>query len=251
MNLRKYPHPLKALTMVGLCALLGAQIVTATPEASFRPERWELSWSDEFDYSGPPNPEVWGYEYGYLGFNQELQNYTDKPENARVENGILIIEAHLKYVSSRRSREIIQELRGSNADVSLLGNQEFTSARLITWGKKEFSHARVEVCARFTNGRGTWPAIWLLGDTSKTPWPLCGEVDIMEHVGYLPNLVYSSVHSRRSNHLYNTGVSRSLVVDDVWAEFHVYSVEWDEGQIRFCVDDFCYHVVERGFRPER
>ena len=120
------------------------------PTASFNPSLWELSWSDEFDYSGKPNPEIWDYEHGYLGFNEELQNYTDHSDNVRVADGILIIEAHLKDVSAQRSKEIVKELEGSNAKTELLGSQEFTSARLITRGKKEFVHSRVEARARFT-----------------------------------------------------------------------------------------------------
>ncbi|MEC8219191.1 MAG: hypothetical protein VX014_01045, partial [Verrucomicrobiota bacterium] len=111
----------------------------ATPNASLNPERWVFSWSDEFDYTGKPNPEIWDYDYGYLGFNEELQNYTNKPENVRVENGALIIEARLNVVSAKRSKEVVEELEGSNADVSILGNKEFTSARLVTRGKKEFA----------------------------------------------------------------------------------------------------------------
>ena len=147
----------------------------------------DIFLSDEFD-TGKPNPEIWDYDYGYLGFNEELQNYTDQPENARVENGTLIIEARLNVVSAKRSKEVVEELKGSNADVSILGNKEFT-ARLVTRGKR-IAHARVEARARFTKGRGSWPAIWLLGDQTKNLWPLCGEIDIMEHVGYDPNHVH-------------------------------------------------------------
>lgn len=219
-------------------------------QASFNSEKWTLSWSDEFDYSGKPDPEIWDYEHGYLGFNEELQNYTDRPENVRVEEGILVIEAHLKEVSPQRTKEIMREFEGSNAKTEILGSQEFTSARLITRDKKEFTHSRVEVRARFTTGRGTWPAIWLLGDQDKNPWPLCGEMDIMEHVGFKPNHVHSAVHSKVSNFMNGTDVTRGVILDDVWKDFHTYAVEWDARKIRYFVDDVCYHVIEKGKRSD-
>ena len=127
-------------------------MVCATPNASLNPERWVFSWSDEFDYTGKPDPEIWDYDYGYLGFNEELQNYTDQSENVRVENGALIIEARLDVVSAERSKEVVEELEGSNADVSILGNKEFTGTTSHS-SKKEFAHARVEARARFTQVR--------------------------------------------------------------------------------------------------
>lgn len=235
------------LVILSICSTLMANPI---PLASFNSDQWELLWSDEFDYTGKPNPEIWDYEHGYLGFNEELQNYTDHPENARVEDGILIIEAHLKDVSAQRSQEIVKELDGSNAKTELLGSQEFTSARLITRGKKEFVHSRVEARARFTTGRGTWPAIWLLGDEALKPWPLCGEMDIMEHVGFKPNHVYSAVHSKVSNFMNGAGVSKEVILDDVWNDFHTYAVEWDATTIRYFVDDVCYHIIKKGQRPE-
>ena len=241
------------LTTIAFLVILSSfstLMANSIPLASFNSDQWELLWSDEFDYTGKPNPEIWDYEHGYLGFNEELQNYTDHPENARVEDGILIIEAHLKDVSAQRSQEIVKELDGSNAKTELLGSQEFTSARLITRGKKEFVHSRVEARARFTTGRGTWPAIWLLGDEALKPWPLCGEMDIMEHVGFNPNHVYSAVHSKVSNFMNGAGVSKEVILDDVWNDFHTYAVEWDATTIRYFVDDVCYHIIKKGQRPE-
>ena len=142
MNVLKLSN--NATSILLLVLFSGSNLACATPNASLNPERWVFSWSDEFDYTGKPNPKIWDYDYGYLGFNEELQNYTDQPENVRVENGVLVIEARLDVVSAKRSKEVVQELKGSNADVSILGNKEFTSARLVTRGKKEFSHARVK-----------------------------------------------------------------------------------------------------------
>ena len=132
MNVLKLSNNTTSILLLVLFS--GSNLVCATPNASLNPERWVFSWSDEFDYTGKPNPEIWDYDYGYLGFNEELQNYTKQPDNVRVENGALIIEARLKVVSSERSKEVVEELEGSNADVSILGNKEFTSARLVTRG---------------------------------------------------------------------------------------------------------------------
>ena len=218
--------PSNTASILLLVVLSAFNTAYAAPNASLNPERWEFSWSDEFDYTGKPNSEIWNYDYGYLGFNEELQNYTDQPENVRVENGCLVIAARLDEVSAARSKEVITELKGSNADVSILGDREFTSARLVTRGKKEFAHARVEARARFTKGRGSWPAIWLLGDQTKNLWPICGEIDIMEHVGYDPNHVHSAVHTKDSNFMNHINVKDSVILPDVWAEFHTYAVEW-------------------------
>ena len=248
MNVLRLSKDARSILLLVLFS--GSSVACATPNASLNPERWVFSWSDEFDYTGKPNSEIWDYDYGYLGFNEELQNYTDQPENVRVENGALVIEARLDVVSAKRSKEVVEELKGSNADVSILGNKEFTSARLVTRGKKEFSHARVEARARFTQGRGSWPAIWLLGDQTKNLWPLCGEIDIMEHVGYDPNHVHSAVHTKHSNFMNHINVKDSVILPDVWAEFHTYAVEWSASEIRFFIDNICYHVVPKGKRTD-
>ena len=233
----------KIYELVAVLSCTFVLIAHSKPTASFNPSQWELSWSDEFDYTGKPNPEIWDYEHGYLGFNEELQNYTDHPDNVRVVDGILIIEAHLKDVSAQRSRAIVKELKGSNAKTDLLGTQEFTSARLITRGKKEFVHSRVEARARFTTGRGTWPAIWLLGDESKNPWPLCGDMDIMEHVGYDDGMIHGSIHTEEYNHMSNTQKSGSKFLSTATDSFHVYSLEWSPNYLRYLIDNEPYFFV--------
>ena len=218
--------------------------------AVLNPEKWALVWADEFDYSGEPDPDVWGYDLGYLTYNEELQKYTQSRRNSRVEKGSLMIEAHLEATTDKEFKEIAKTLRSFNAKPELLQQQSATSARLVTRGKREFVHARVEVRARFSTGLGTWPAIWLLGDETKNPWPVCGEMDIMEHVGFQPNMVHSAVHTKVSNFMNQKGAKKTLSVKDVAGDFHVYSVEWDGAQIRFFIDDTCYHILEKGERTE-
>ncbi len=143
--------------------------------------KWKLVWSDEFNYSGLPDPEKWNYEVGYLR-NQELQCYTaNRLENARVEDNRLIIEA-------RR-----EEWQGF----------QYTSASLHTLGKHGWLYGRFEVRAKLPPARGTWPAIWTLGTNIDTiDWPGCGEIDIMEYVGFEPGAkgIYGNVHYGEPEH---------------------------------------------------
>src|SRR5215470_9572219 len=124
-------------------------------------KKWQLVWADEFDYDGLPDPKKWSYDVGGHGWgNKELQYYTEgRKENARVENGLLIIEAR------RDSWE----------------GHEYTSVRLVTKGKGDWTYGRIEVKAKLPSGRGTWPAIWMLPTASDYGgWPSSGEIDIME-----------------------------------------------------------------------
>ena len=239
-----------SISVILLFSLLLTTMDADRIHAVLNPEKWVLVWADEFDYSGEPDPDVWGYDLGYLTYNEELQKYTQSRRNSRVENGSLIIEAHLEATTDKEFQEIAKTLRSFNAKPELLQQQSATSARLVTLGKREFVHARVEVRARFSTGLGTWPAIWLLGDETKNPWPVCGEMDIMEHVGFQPNMVHSAVHTKVSNFMNQKGAKKTLPVKDVAGDFHVYSVEWDGAQIRFFIDDTCYHILEKGERTE-
>jgi len=177
-----------------------------------------LVWSDEFDKPGAPDPSKWRYDVGGEGWgNNELQFYTrDRRENARVEDGHLIIEA-------RRER---------------WEQREYTSARLVTKGTGDWTYARVEVRARIPKGRGSWPAIWMLA-TTKGPlrWPDDGEIDIMEHVGFDPGIIHGSVHTKRYNHIIGTQKTATTAVPDAMDAFHVYTTEWDRDRLRIFVDD--------------
>src|SRR5687767_13536029 len=137
--------------------------------------QWKLVWSDDFEYSGLPDSTKWNYDVGGHGWgNKELQFYTNKrTENARVENGMLIIEAR---------REAWE-------------GKDYTSARLVSKGKGDWQYGRIEVKARIPRGRGTWPAIWMLASTTPLKWPDDGEIDIMEHVGYNQGYIHGSVHT--------------------------------------------------------
>lgn len=181
---------------------------------------YELAWSDEFDYTGLPDNSKWSYEEGGHGWgNQELQYYTSgRSENARVENGHLIIEARK------------ENWQGMN----------YTSARLVTKGKAEWRYGRIEIKAKLPSGRGTWPAIWMLGATTPLQWPDDGEIDIMEHVGFDQGRVHGSIHCKKYNHSIGTQKTADLLVPDCSTAFHVYSTEWDADSVRIKVDDQVY-----------
>lgn len=175
-----------------------------------------LIWADEFDIAGSPNPANWTFEIGRgdNGWgNAELQYYTNRPQNATVTGGALRITA------------IRENFSGA----------EFTSARLNTKTKFEFKYGRIEARAKLPTGVGTWPAIWMLGaDINSVGWPACGEIDNMEHVGRDLGKIHGSLHfPGRSG---GNPVTNSVSITNVNTEFHVYTVDWTETNIKFFVD---------------
>jgi beta-glucanase (GH16 family) len=174
-------------------------------------------WADEFDYTGLPDKAKWGYDIGGGGWgNNELEYYTDREENASVANGLLTITA---------KKETYQ-------------NRNYTSARLVSKGKGDFLYGRFEVKARLPKGKGTWPAIWMLPtDWAYGGWPKSGEIDIMEHVGYDPDVVHISVHTEAYNHTIGTQKTATKKVEKAMEEFHLYRVDWTPYAIRGYIDD--------------
>ncbi len=192
--------------------------VPAIPPAA---EEWKLIWGDEFDNTGLPDTSKWNFDEGGHGWgNNELQYYIKKDTaTAFVKDGLLNIVAH------KQSRE----------------KNQYISAKLITKGKRLFQYGKIDVRAKLPRGRGTWPAIWMLGDNiDMVGWPDCGEIDIMEHVGYNPDSVFGSVHTKLYNHVLGTQTTKGLVVKEPYTTFHTYSIEWSEEKIKFLVDDVQY-----------
>lgn len=181
-----------------------------------------LIWSDEFDVAGAPSSTKWTYDMGngQSGWgNNELQFYTDRAENVIQENGNLVITAKK------------EPYQGYN----------YTSARLKTQGKFSFTYGRVEVRAKMPSGTGVWPAIWMLGDNITTVgWPACGEIDIMEYVGYQPNEVNSAIHTTSSSG--NTVNHHSYSLATAEEDFHVYAMEWTSSEIKFFVDETLHYT---------
>ena len=215
----------KFLPLLILCVMLGCDLDETQEVVTLN----NLVWADEFDVDGMPNPNYWnfeigdGTEQGIPGWgNNELQYYTNRPENVKVENGVLVITA----------RE--ESFEGSS----------FTSARLTTQNLVEQQYGRFEARIKVPTGKGFWPAFWLLGnDCDVNPWPACGEIDIMENVGDEPTKVFGTVHGPN----YNAGESISkeytLEGSRFDNEFHVFGVEWSPNRINFYVDDRLYQSL--------
>ena len=177
----------------------------------------KLVWSEEFNYTGSPDPEKWDYEIGYIR-NGELQYYTKRPENIRVEDGHLVIEA--RNDSFKISNKITP----------------VTSASLITFNKASWKYGRIEIKAKIPTALGTWPAIWMLGtNISEVGWPKCGELDILENVGYDPSINHAAVHTNSYNYTIHTakGASYTFTRPD---SFHLYAIEWTNEKIDFFYD---------------
>ncbi len=183
-----------------------------------------LVWGDEFDTPGAPDPSKWTYDLGNGNWgwgNNELQNYTNSPENVEVTDGRLFIFAR--------------------------NEGGYTSARLKSQGLFDFQYGRVDIRAMLPIGQGIWPALWMLGsDITTEGWPACGEIDIMELVGHQPRLIHGTVHWGPDNgqHQYYGSTGPALTFPETFAdEFHVFSIEWQENEVKFFLDDVHYHTV--------
>ena len=215
---------LSIFLMVGV---LGAAETSDAP----KPDRpgWKLVWSDEFETEGAPDPKKWDYEVGWVR-NGELQFYTeDRRENARVEKGALILEARKETFPNPKYDPAAKRKAKQNAD--------YTASSLTTKNAASWKYGRVEVRAKLPAGRGTWPAIWMLPTDFKDGWPKCGEIDIMEFVGFDPDGVHTTIHCQAFNHIKNTQKGKRTAQAGVSNDFHVYAVEWTEKKIDFFLDE--------------
>lgn len=183
-------------------------------------DKYQLVWSDEFDYTGLPDSLKWSYDTegnAWQWGNNELQHYTDSDnKNARVKDGKL-------HITARHTGNL---------------SKPFSSARLITKDKGDWLYGRIEVCAKVAGGKGIWPAIWMLPtDWEYGGWPTSGEIDIMEHVGYEPDSVYFTVHTDAFNHTIGTQKSAAIYSPNIKDQFHVYRVDWTPKECIFFMDN--------------
>jgi beta-glucanase (GH16 family) len=220
------------LLPAAIVLLLAAAAPTTAPSAAARPG-WRLVWSDEFDQptGAAPDPAKWRYEAGYIR-NAEKQYYTnDRRENVRVEDGNLIIEA----------RKEDYPIPGSDGKTA-----EYTAGSIETYGPDgAWQYGRIEVRAKIPTGRGMWPAIWMLPPAiGKVGWPKCGEIDIMENVGYDPLKLHGTIHTGAYNHVKKTEKGKYLELERPWETYHVYAIEWDANKIDFLIDDRVYNTFE-------
>lgn len=173
-------------------------------------------FADEFDGTSL-NSANWSYEVnGDGGGNNELQYYTDRPDNSTVKDGILSIICKKE---------------------NYLGKQ-YTSARIVSANKFSFTYGKIQFRAKLPTGVGVWPALWMLGsDISRNPWPNCGEIDVMEQVGYDPDVVHSTIHCGAYNGAAGTQKGSSVKNTTVRSEYHVYTCQWLPDRILFFIDD--------------
>ena len=173
-------------------------------------------WSEEFNYSGKPDPAKWNFETGGTGWgNHELQYYTDG-KNAVVANGYLTITA------KKESYE------GMN----------YTSARMNTKGKADFLYGRFEASLKIPGGKGSWPAFWMLPtDWAYGGWPNSGEIDIMENVGYEPHKIHVTIHSEANNHMKKNQIGTDSIIPTAETAFHLYRVDWTPTGIKGYIDN--------------
>ncbi|MEM8845733.1 MAG: glycoside hydrolase family 16 protein [Bacteroidota bacterium] len=213
----------KTLVVLWMGLLLGCETDETQTVATFT----NLVLDENFDTEGAPDDQLWSFDIGNGpngdGWgNQELQYYTDRPDNVTVENGFLLITAR---------------------EESFQGSQ-YTSARLITQDKFEQEFGRFEARIRLPFGQGIWPAFWMLGaDIDENPWPGAGEIDIMEYRGQEPSILIGSIHGPG----YNGGdaISKEFTLENDRFDtgFHVFGIEWGPDFINFYVDDVLYNQI--------
>ena len=205
-------YPLNRRVGLGLLAILAGFSMTSPLYAQFTAAP---VWSDEFSYTGSPDSAKWGFETGGGGWgNKELQHYTTRTNNARVENGMLVIHALL-------------EDYGGNA---------YTSARLHSQGLGDWTYGRIEVRARLTGAEGTWPAIWMLPtDWVYGSWPDSGEIDLMEHVITHGESVQATTHTKDYHFKNGTEKSGFQQGVDYW-NWHDYVLEWYPDRVDVSMD---------------
>lgn len=203
--------------------------ITSTPVQN---NAWEQVWADEFDQpdGSAPDPEKWNHQEGGNGWgNGELQHYTKDIENAFIQDGMLIIQANKEYMMGR----------------------DYTSARLTTQFRGDWTYGRYEIRTKLPVTQGIWPAIWLLPSRAKYgSGPAGGEIDIMELVGSEPNRTYATLHfgnpAERSSDSYDLPGGTTFADD-----FHIFAVEWEPNEIRWYVDDVLFHSVTQWFTSGR
>lgn len=183
---------------------------------------WVPTWCEEFDYEGAVDSTKWRHQTGGGGYgNNELQNYTSRPENAYVDGDKLVITA----------------LRED------YGNEDYTSSKIWTQGVKNWKYGKFEIRAKVPAGVGTWPAFWMMPKSSVYGgWPASGEIDILEHTANFGGLnkAVGSIHTSAYNHKIGTQISFSKFDATLSSEFHTYSIIWNEFSITWFLDGVQY-----------
>jgi len=220
-------YPFLCIFIVGACTVMATPEPTPTsiptpqptPTAIWERADWNIIWHDEFDGT-ELNRGNWTFDIGGNGWgNQEWQYYSDRPENIRVEDGMLVIEAR-------------------EEDATFSG-KPYSSARIKTQGLHAWQYGRIEARMKLPYGQGIWPALWMLGeDFNQAGWPGAGEIDIMENIGKEPDTIHGTVHAPDYfGGKEGTTTSFTVPAGTLSRDFHVYAIEWQENEIRWYFDD--------------
>lgn len=232
------PSRIVLTAIVVFIPFLAACCIACDPKRPQRRSGWTLVWSDEFSAQDGslPDSTKWTYDLGGKGWgNNELESYTNRKENARIEKGNLVITA--------------QKESYTGADGV---TRDYTSARLKTQGLFVQTYGRIEARIKISEGQGMWPAFWMLGqDVPSVGWPKCGEIDIMENIGKEPGTVHGSLHGPSTNASTSdlTQVFTLPAGQNLAADFHLYAVEWEPSTIRFYLDSHLYATFDSSQWP--
>ena len=224
---------LKRLTLTKLVCITAALLVMSfgdlpTKEAK---QKWKLAWQDEFNYEGLPDSTKWNYDIGGNGWgNDELQYYSsNRKQNGYVSEGYL-------YIQALKENYL---------------NNPYTSARLVTKGKKEFMYGKFEIRAKIPKGKGVWPAFWMLSAKEPRTWPDDGEIDIMENVGYTPGEITGAAHVKKNKIGTETlSIVNETIIPNASEAFHVYSLIWTPDRLEWFVDDKLFHFYDKAGKAE-
>jgi beta-glucanase (GH16 family) len=212
-----------AFVLFLLTTSCGGSAQSSTPFPPSGGSSYVLTWSDDFGPANGSSPDSakWVMETGGGGWgNNELESYTSRPENAKIQDGNLVITA------------IQEDFTGTDGIA-----RHYTSARLKTQGKFDQKYGRFETRIKIPAGQGIWPAFWMLGNNINTvSWPSCGEIDIMENIGKEPSTVHGSLHASGFDSTGSYALNAGKFADD----FHVFAIEWEPAVIRFYVDGHLY-----------
>jgi beta-glucanase (GH16 family) len=223
---RSFSCAVAALILFAAVAYGAAKAQSAGSPSSGR----TLVWSDEFNGSdgSMPDPAKWveinnGSGYG----NNESEYYTRRPVNVREQNGSLVITARRESYAGRDGVA-----------------RSYTSGRIESRGRFELQYGRIEARIKVPKGQGIWPAFWMLGsDYDRIGWPACGEIDIMENVGFEPSMVHGSLHGPGYSGKNPLSGAYTLPNQERFSDgYHVFAIEWEPRQIRFYVDDVLYET---------
>lgn len=223
-------------------AMLVIFVAVALPRneagAAHSPKGYTLAWSDEFKGKDGslPDPAKWTYDIGGSGWgNHELEYYTNRADNARIDHGKLVITARAEDFTGPDGKKF-----------------SYTSARLKTQGLFSQAYGRFEARIKLPAGQGMWPAFWMLGDNITVDgWPKCGEIDVMENIGKEPGINHGSLHAPNSTGP-TSDLTKTITLPNakrLAEKFHLYAVEWEPDVVRFYLDANLYATFTRAQWP--